>query len=901
MDSKSRNQTNVNRVSGITGIFLVLLLGAFFVATIVNTNRLMFQLKAITEHPYQVVIAAGEIETDVALLQVQAERLLLGISEERLDTVREELQELCLDSTRYISTIKGAYLGDPEDVERLEINFKRLRARQLELVEYASQKDRTQQQMEEYCEKNLAGIYEEVNQSINQVSQLSKSRVLHFYDTANAIRTVTLILSGITIAAVVMSIFIYRRLIKKQNSEIMHKNQLFDLLSQTIDHVFFIRNKKDKEEEYISENASRILGYSSGEFAEDTSLFMSRLLPESRDEMARTFSDLNKTVWNTMLKYQHPITNEVRIIELQTYRVSDRRNGQHMEMSPVRGENLSGSGKYVAVMTDRTDSLKAREELQRALDRAERANLAKSEFLSRMSHEIRTPMNGIIGMTIIALQNIDNRAKVIDCLKKVSMASKHLLVLLNDVLDMSKIESGKIEIKKEKFDFRVFIDSLTTVMYGQARNKEINYETILVGDIQEKLYGDSLRLNQVITNLLSNALKFTPRNGFVTLRISKPQKEGDKLWLRFEVKDTGYGIAEENFGKIFKAFEQENEDITQKFGGTGLGLSIAKRFTELMGGTITVKSQQGKGATFVVEIPFGWEEATARPPVNFGNLKALVVDDEIETCEHITLLLDKIGVKADWVDNGYQAVASVERAHHHYEDYDICLIDWKMPYIDGLETTRRIRKAVNNENLVVILITAYDAAEIQEEAERVGADGIIGKPLFESSLISIFENIKQRHFSFDDVKTGITGRDFQSRRILLAEDNQLNMEIGQELLSSMGAIVDTAVNGREAVDKFAASPEGYYDLILMDIQMPEMDGYQAARAIRGMLREDAASVPIIAMTANAFSEDAKRSLENGMNDHINKPIDLDEVHEKLGKVLLGRKQGEESDGGGAEI
>ena len=542
---------------------------------------------------------------------------------------------------------------------------------------------------------------------------------------------------------------------------------------------------------------------------------------------------------------------------------------------------------YINMTRNERALRRTKDEAQEARRRAEDANLAKSEFLSRMSHEIRTPMNGIVGMTTIAMQNLRDPNKVGSCLKKVTLSSTHLLALINDVLDMSKIESGKVELRCERFDLRVFLESFGNIYYSQAKAKGVGYETVLLGEISEALVGDSLRLNQILSNLLSNALKFTPAGGSVRLRVCEINRGGPDavpLRMRFEVTDTGCGIAEENFGKIFESFEQEHAGVAQRYGGTGLGLSIVKRFCELMGGSVRVSSVLGKGSTFTVELPFDRAADERRAPVRLKDMRVLVVDGDRDACEHIIALLGRMHVKSDWVDNGHQAVSRVEAAHSRGEDFDVCFIDRKMPDMDGLETARRIR-AIVAEDITMVLITAYDAAEIEEEAQAAGVTDIIAKPLFASTIAEALSHAQQGRRPEGSVKASQVEFDFHGKHILLAEDNEINREIAVELIGATGADIDPAEDGAKAVERFKDSDPGYYDLVLMDIQMPVMNGYEATRRIRAMERFDAKTVPIFAMTANAFAEDAIKSREAGMDAHISKPLDVKALYAQISEFL----------------
>ena len=520
-------------------------------------------------------------------------------------------------------------------------------------------------------------------------------------------------------------------------------------------------------------------------------------------------------------------------------------------------------------------------ELERAEKRAFQASQAKSEFLSSMSHDIRTPMNGIVGMTAIAMANVDDPLRVQDCLKKISLSSRHLLGLINDVLDMSKIESGKLSMNMDILSLREVMEALVNIVQPQIKDKNQHFDIFIQNIYTEMVCCDGVRLNQILINLLSNAVKFTPKEGRINVYLSQEESPVDDAHVRchFRVKDNGIGMSEEFQKKIFDTFSREDMKV-QKIEGTGLGMSITKVIVDMMGGTIEVDSKQGKGSEFHVILDLEKatvdEEEMILPP-----WRLLVVDNNEDLCYSAASALKEIGVQAEWALNGRDALRMIADHHRRNMEYEIVLLDWKMPDMNGLETAREIRKIVGDA-LPILIISAYDWSDIEDEARAAGAQGFISKPLFKSNLYLGLS----RYMEGDtrEEKREETVQRFEGLRILLAEDNELNWEIAEDILVDAGFEVDWAENGQICVDTFEQSDLGYYDAVLMDIRMPIMNGYEAARAIRALDRSDA-DLPIIAMTADAFSEDIQRCLECGMNEHVAKPIDIQKLMKLLRKYL----------------
>ena len=524
--------------------------------------------------------------------------------------------------------------------------------------------------------------------------------------------------------------------------------------------------------------------------------------------------------------------------------------------------------------------------LKDALAQAEHASRAKTTFLSNMSHDIRTPMNAIIGFTSIAASHLDNTERVRDCLEKIMASSNHLLSLINDILDMSRIESGKITIQEKECNLSERIHNLVNMVRPQMRAKGLDFYVDTIDVRDEELIFDPLRLDQVLINILSNAVKFTPMGGAVSFIIRQESSPVPGCArYRFIVKDTGIGMTPDFLARIFEPFERERSSTASGIEGTGLGMPIAKHTVEMMGGTIDIQSAPGQGSTFTVCFDFVKQDVAARQEQlkELEGLRALVVDDDFNICDSVTKMLSQIGMRSEWTTSGREAIFRAQKAHDDGDPFHSYIIDWLMPQMDGLETVRRIRRVIGDEAPIIIL-TAYDWTDIEEEARAAGVTAFCSKPIFMSDLRTVMMDASRGAGCAAPEPKAETAR-FSGRRVLVVEDNALNREIAQEILCSAGLTVETASDGSVAVEMLRSAPEGYYDLILMDIQMPLMDGYEATRAIRYLPRQDAALLPIVAMTANAFDEDRERCLKSGMNGHVAKPLNVDVLLSTIDRLL----------------
>ena len=523
-------------------------------------------------------------------------------------------------------------------------------------------------------------------------------------------------------------------------------------------------------------------------------------------------------------------------------------------------------------------------ELEKARQAALEANKAKSEFLANMSHDIRTPMNAIVGMTAIATAHIDDRKQVQNCLRKITLSSKHLLGLINDVLDLSKIESGKLTLTIEQISLKEVIEGIVSIMQPQVKAKKQNFDIHVENILTENVWCDGVRLNQILLNLLSNATKYTPEGGSIQLSLSEEKSPKGENYVRIhiKVKDNGIGMSPDFLKKIYESYSRADGARIHKTEGAGLGMAITKYIVDAMEGTIDIQSEPDKGTEFF--LMFDFEKAAAMEmDLVLPSWNMLVVDDDELLCRTAVDALKSIGIKAEWTLSGEKAIELVIQHHKKRDDYQIILLDWKLPGMNGIQVAKEIRRNLDDE-VPILLISAYDWSEFEAEAREAGISGFISKPLFKSTLYHALRQYMDVETEHD--RTLNQTIDLSGRRILLAEDNELNWEVARELLSDLGVELDWAEDGQMCLDQFQKSPEGYYDAILMDIRMPHMGGYEATKAIRGLNHPDALSVPIIAMSADTFSDDIQHCFACGMNAHIAKPIDVMELTRLLKRYLI---------------
>ena len=654
-----------------------------------------------------------------------------------------------------------------------------------------------------------------------------------------------------------------RSRLKKKDTEILYRDELFQKLSMNVDDVFLMLDAQTYQVDYVSPNAEKLLGITVEQIREDICV-LGKLYPKETEDTKKNYLE------------------EIRDQEQKEWDFESlhQKTGEHRWFHIVAiGSVVNGKKKYILVMSDRTSDKKMNQALSEAVRAAENANRAKSTFLSNMSHDIRTPMNAIIGFATLAASSIEDRKKVRDYLGKILSSSNHLLSLINDILDMSRIESGKIQLEETEVSLSDVLHDLKTIISGQIHAKQLEFYMDAMDVTNEDVYCDKTRLNQVLLNLLSNAVKFTPAGGTVSVRLKQFPgiAKGSELY-EIRVKDNGIGMSPEFVQKIFSPFERERTSTVSRTQGTGLGMAITKNIVDMMGGTIEVQTEQGKGTEFIVRLPFRIQPEHHRTEkiAELEGLKALVVDDDFNTCDSVTKMLVKVGMRSEWTLSGKEAVLRARQSMELGDAFHAYIIDWRLPDMNGIEVTRQIRSL--GDDTPIIILTAYDWSDIEVEARAAGVTAFCAKPLFMSDIReTLLAAIGQKQAETEDSILPAAGSNFKDRCILLVEDNELNREIAMEILNEYGFLVDTAENGAVAVEKMKNSSPGDYDLVLMDVQMPVMNGYEATKQIRALDNPALAGITILAMTANAFDEDRKKALECGMDGFLSKPIVIEEL------------------------
>lgn len=812
------------------------------------------------ESPYQISISIREMQ--IRLYEMRNALPFIFDNARSYDDIVHIMKVQEEEQDRSLEHLKAHFKPNEPEFKKLTQALADIRFARRSLA--VDSRGKNEKGLEEMYKERVLPYFDLLDSTLGEIGKKADLRGTEIKDQADRLILLVIVMTCIFGMVLIFFLFIVLKSEQYAYKAVRHREWLFNILSKTIDEVFVIFNKK-LQIEYVSSNATRILGVR----AENLLKKSDGIFPLMSSEMNEWVQELlKKSGENHIVTELDVYIEEInRQFKLRFYPVMEKKD------SPV----------YVVVFSDQTETKEQQRVLGNSLQDALSASTAKSKFLSQMSHEIRTPMNAIIGMTTIALAKINDKVKVEDCLLKISQSSRHLLGLINDILDMSKIEENRLTIANEEFHFSETIKAVVNLIEPQAYEKNINFDVTFNGIIEDNLIGDAMRLNQILINILANAVKFTPVGGTVKLIVNRLWVKNNTLYLQFIIKDNGIGMSKEFLKKVYDPFEQANVKTAAVYGGTGIGLSITKNLVTLMRGTISVESELGVGTEFSVELPFGYSDEEEHTSTGLGNFKVLIVDDDIGTCEHASLILKKLNQETAIALDGLKAIEMVKQAQEEGKPFDVVFIDWKMPGIDGEETARRIRK-IEGLNLLIIIMSAYDWTPIEKSAREAGVNGFVAKPFFTTSLKSALESIN-REVQAKSVLESPELYDFNGKRVLLVEDNEFNREVAKEFLKLVNADTDIASDGQEAVDKFKSSPLDYYDLILMDIQMPVMDGYEATRQIRSSGRADALTVPILAMTANAFTEDITKSLNAGMNAHISKPLDMVNLFKLLKQFL----------------
>ena len=721
---------------------------------------------------------------------------------------------------------------------------------------------------QQYLVYESTGIQNWSMLSLVPVSIVNASMDRLWFRTVEIMGVIAVLLAVLAIALIVRW---GRAALRRKDTEILYRDELFNRLSHSVDDVFLMLDGETWRTDYISPNIERLLGIPLEQVRQDVHVLSVLHDTDSPDRDRNFLEGLQRgeqREWDS--DYIHQESGERRWFHIV-----------------AMGTETAGRTKYILVLSDRTADKEVNQALSDAVAAAQSASRAKSDFLTNMSHDIRTPMNAIIGFTTLAVTNIDDTERVRDYLTKTLASSRHLLSLINDILDMSRIESGRLHLEESEVSLSEVLHDIKTIVGGQVHAKQLELYMDALDVTDEDVCCDRTRLEQILLNLLSNAVKFTPAGGTVSVRVR--QLAGTQhgcAQYEFRVRDTGIGMSAAFAKRIFEPFERERTSTVSRIQGTGLGMAITRNIVDMMGGTIEVQTEQGRGTEFIIRLPLRLQTGRRREEriEELAGLKALVVDDDFNTCDSVTKLLTRVGMRAEWTLSGREAVL---RARQSIELGDPCrayIIDWRLPDMNGIEVTRQIRSL--NDDTPIIILTAYDWSDIEAEARAAGVTAFCSKPMFLSDLRdALLTATGHAPKAAEPDVLPEAQADFHGRRVLLVEDNELNREIAVEILHEYGFLVDTAENGAIAVDKVRSSPADRYDLVLMDIQMPVMDGYTATQRIRALNDPARAAVPIVAMTANVFEEERKRAFDCGMNAFLSKPLVIDALIAALQDIL----------------
>lgn len=836
---------------------------AFMIFILISVAECMRSMQIFYESPYHNTRDIRELRT---ILQTLRNDLSQEFDSENIDFNRIEkiLNEYYPRQDKIIATIIDTLPENAKDeVPRLEKVINDLKIARIKATQFVRSNPESAQKVAYYSAQIIPPL-DKLNEILLHISDSSDLMAHNIMDAFTLRHKIVEITTALLSVFLVSFLLYHRSRDKAKNEAIAHREQLFNIIGANIDDVFLIVSDEGKIE-FASSNSKRVIGIPAWQILEEPERIYDYLGTEAGEWLKDNLENGKDTEYK---EKEADISQDDKQLIVQIYPVASR-------------GRLSLK---IVVISDQTEIAAREKALKVALESSTRANAAKSTFLANMSHEIRTPLNAIIGLNTIAQAKLEDREKLKDCLNKIGLSSRHLLGLINDVLDMSKIEGGKLLLNNEVFNLRRLIQELTNIVQPQALERNQHFDVLFEDVEHENLVGDALRIRQILLNLLSNAIKFTPANGFITLRISQTISDGGRALMRFVVKDTGKGMSQEFLSRIYEPFEQANPGVAAKFGGSGLGLTITRNLVSLMNGAMELESEEGRGTEFTVEILLDIDSTKSQiAEPDLKKLKVLLINDNEQICEQTSLILGKLGISSDWTHNYKDAIRKLEMARENGDIFDICFVDENINAENNINVIEDLKNSFKNKPAIIPL-SSKDWSDLDKDSTAVEAGTFVEKTFFASVIIDALKSVpKQNEAKTEDNPPG--NYDFSGKHVLLVEDNDFNREIATEFLEMVNLTVDYAVNGQEGVEKFSKSAPGYYDLILMDIQMPVLNGYDAVKALRKLSHPDAAIIPVIAMTANAFDDDVAHAMAAGMDNHVPKPVNIAQLYATLEKYL----------------